>query len=1402
MIPLLLFSFQETFAQMQLEKLDRGVTAVSMGGAKVFVSWRWLGTEDDITFNLYRNGTKINATPLTVSNYTDNAGSTTASYSVTTIVNGVEQAASAGVTPWAQQYLKVPITAPAGGTTPDGIAYTYEANDASIADLDGDGQWEIILKWNPTNAKDNSQSGYTGNTYIDAYKMNGTRMWRIDFGRNIRSGAHYLDFMVYDFDGDGQAEMMARTAEATIDGTGVVIGNANADYRTTAGYILTGPEYITVFNGKTGKAMATKNLYPPRGVVADWGDNYGNRVDRFKACVAYLDGQRPSGVFTRGYYAKWGAEAIDWRNGQLTTRWTFMVPNNSADPNYSEGAHSLSVADVDGDGKQEVITGSLILDDNGTVYYNTNIGHGDALHVSDLDPDLAGLEISHIQEPVGNAGLYMYSGKTKNVLWRKATAAGETEGPGRGVCADISAQYRGAESWCAGGGIPGVFDCKGTLTTLAAPQSCNFLAWWDGDVLRELLNNTMIDKYGTGRLLTAYNIAPIASNNGTKSTPCLSGDIMGDWREEVIWRAAANDALYIFTTTTPSTYKFRTLMQDPQYRVAIAWQNTGYNQPPHLSYYLGDGMATPVKPNIAVIPPANLATCSATITSPSTAMCAGGSVVLTASSGASYKWFNGTTQVGTASTYTATAAGSYTVEVTTAAGCKATSAIKTITVNPLPVITQYIQVNAGAWLTAATASVCEGNTVNLGPHPNLAAGWSWIGPNNFTSTLRNPTLTNIVVANAGNYIATYTDANGCKATSTFVLQVTKPTASITSPVTSFCAGGSVVLSANTGTGLTYQWSNAAGAITGATNATYTATAAGAYTVEVTNTAGCKATSAVTQITVNATPIATITSTATAFCTGGSVMFTSSTGASYKWFNGTTQVGTAATYTATAAGAYTVEVTNASGCKATSTITQISVNTLPTATITAPATSFCTGGSVVLTASAGTSYKWFNGTTQVGTAATYTATTAGAYTVEVTNAAGCKATSAVTQITVNATPTAIITSTATSFCTGGSVMLTSSTGTSYKWFNGTTQVGTAASYTANAAGAYTVEVTNAAGCKATSAVTQIDAAGLPIAIITSPSTSFCNGGSVVLTSSAGTSYKWFNGTTQVGTAGSYKATVAGLYTVEVTNSAGCKATSTGVTITENTAAIATPTITAPATSFCAGGSVILSSSTGASYKWFNGTIQIGSSSAYTATAAGSYTVEVTNASGCKATSAPIQISIASTVTWYADADNDGLGDITNTLNACTKPSGYVAVAGDLCPADAGKTEAGNCGCGHTEASCLDCNGTPNGTAFIDNCSVCVGGTTGNIACVTTATINGTSATIHVVPQPFDANTTITVENYGMIQSYTIISASGALVETRQGLNSSEITVGEGIASGLYTVILITEKGTYTTKIVKR
>lgn len=578
-----------SYGQYQMEYVTRGVVAVRTGNNN-FVSWRWLGTEDDITFNLYRNGTKVNSSPLKVTNYTDNGAAESASYSVRAVVNNVEQPASEAVSVWAQNYLSIPLQKPSGD---------YVANDCSVADVDGDGVYEILLKWDPSNAKDNSQSGVTGNVLVDCYKLNGTRLWRIDLGRNIRAGAHYTQMAFYDFDGDGKAEFMCKTADGTKDGKGKVIGDASADYRNSGGYILSGPEFLTVFNGLTGEAMATANYIPARGNVGSWGDTYGNRVDRFRVGVGYFDGKRPSALFCRGYYTRLVMAAWDWRNGKLTNRWTFDG-NDPANKGYNgNGDHSLSIADVDDDGKQEVISGAAIIDDDGTPYYSTGYGHGDAMHVSDFDPDVPGIEVSNIQESYGKQGLYLYNAKSKKVLWTKpsTSATDDGEGPARGNCADISAAHRGAESW-ARGAVNGVFNCKGTAVNLPTPPTCNFFSWWDGDLLRELLDGTKITKYQGATLLTASGCA---SNNGTKSTPAISGDLFGDWREEVMFRTSDNSALRIYTTTIPSNYKFRTLVHDPQYRMALAWQNGAYNQPPHVSYYLGDGMETPGKPNIVMI---------------------------------------------------------------------------------------------------------------------------------------------------------------------------------------------------------------------------------------------------------------------------------------------------------------------------------------------------------------------------------------------------------------------------------------------------------------------------------------------------------------------------------------------------------------------------------------------------------------------------------------------------------------------------------------------------------------------------------------------------------------------------------------------------------------------------------
>ncbi|MEU9344254.1 rhamnogalacturonan lyase [Streptomyces sp. NPDC048278] len=579
----------------QVEALDRGVVSVHTDTGNL-VSWRWLGTDpDDVAFNVYRAGTKVNPTPVTGStNYFHSGAPAQADYTVRAIVNGVEQADSVHAIQFRAGYKDVPITPPAGGTTPDGVSYTYEANDASVGDLDGDGQLDFVLKWQPTNAKDNSQSGYTGDTVLDGIKLDGTRLWRIDLGRNIRSGAHYTQFQVYDYDGDGKAEVAMKTADGTVDGTGAVIGSASADYRNSGGYVLSGPEYLTMFNGLTGKAMGTVDYVPARGTVSSWGDSYGNRVDRFLAGTAYLDGSRPSLIMARGYYTRTVIAAWDWRNGAFTRRWTFDTNSstNTGKGYDGQGNHQLAVADVDGDGKDEIVYGSMAVDDNGSGLWTTKNGHGDALHVGDLDPARPGLEEFKVDEDSSKPSSWMADARTGEILW-STDPNGDN---GRGVSGDIWAGSAGAESWSSH--ADGVRNPQGTIVASRKPSSTNFLSWWDGDPVRELLDDTHIDKYGTSadtRLLTG---ADVHSNNSTKATPSLSGDILGDWREEVVWPTTDNTALRIYSTPYETTTRITTLLHDTQYRTALAWQNTAYNQPPHPSFFIGAGMTTAPRPTV------------------------------------------------------------------------------------------------------------------------------------------------------------------------------------------------------------------------------------------------------------------------------------------------------------------------------------------------------------------------------------------------------------------------------------------------------------------------------------------------------------------------------------------------------------------------------------------------------------------------------------------------------------------------------------------------------------------------------------------------------------------------------------------------------------------------------------
>ena len=585
----------------QVEDLDRGLVAAKRQQGGYYLSWRLLAGESrELGFNVYREGEKVNDKPIKeTTQYYDEEAAGPQSYMVRAVKDGKEQSSSnpARMLNNAQgsraAYMEIPLERPEKGRH----GGTYHPNDASVGDLTGDGEYEIVVKWSPSNSKDNSHSGVTDKVYLDAYTMDGEQLWRINMGPNIRAGAHYTQFMVYDFDGNGTSEIMVKTAPGTKDGTDTYLQQGPADsadheaiYRNSEGYILEGPEYLSVFGGRNGKELDTRRYIPPRGDVSDWGDDYGNRADRFLAGVAYLDGQRPSAIFSRGYYTRMVVAAWDFRNGELKHRWTF----DTDDPEYNnrkwkgQGNHQLSVIDADGDNKQEIIYGSVVIDDDGSGLHTTGLGHGDALHATYMKK---GAEVPQIFMPHEwkVPGVTLRNADDGSMLFRK-DKSGDI---GRGVAAPLDNDYPGFQFWAADG--LGLYNTDGEVIG-AIPSSTNHVIWWNGKLSRELLNKNRITQWNIDsnsgkQLLKAEGAASI---NGTKANPNLQADLFGDWREEVIFRTADNENLRVYTTTMSTDHSLYTLMHDPVYRVAIAWQNSGYNQPPHPGFYMAGDMELPV----------------------------------------------------------------------------------------------------------------------------------------------------------------------------------------------------------------------------------------------------------------------------------------------------------------------------------------------------------------------------------------------------------------------------------------------------------------------------------------------------------------------------------------------------------------------------------------------------------------------------------------------------------------------------------------------------------------------------------------------------------------------------------------------------------------------------------------
>lgn len=599
-----IFAFSQPYSG---EKLSRGLIGIPTEEGMYF-SWR-MTLEDaaGLQFDLYRSSNggaevKLNKEPIdrtsdfldrTVDYTVDNRWTlkaTTGEVATWTRLKGEER----------NPYLSIPICKPEDGEIA-GEPFTYTANDCSVGDLDGDGEYEIILKWSPSNSKRPPQRGFTGNTYLDAYKMDGTRLWRIDLGPNVRSGAATTNFLVFDFDGDGCAEICCKTGDGTVDGLGHRIGDAQVDWRTwdkkspTYGKIVNGPEYLTVFEGRTGKELDSKEYIPTRYPLDGWGgvggncgnDNTGGRSDRFTAGVAFLDGKTPSPVMVRGWYGRTVVAAWTFTNGALKHTWTF----DSAAPGWEAysgmGNHSVTVADFDGDGCDEICVGAMTVDHDGKGLFTTGLRHGDALHAGRFIPSRQGMQVFGVHENEGDneivkrtPAVAMFDGATGEIIWQD----GLGQDAGRGVAADIDPRYDGAECWCNIGGLRR--GDTGEIICNRKPDSCNFTIYWDADPLAELLDHVSISKWNwnaesTDLLLKAEGVV---SNNGTKGNPCLSGDILGDWREEVIWPSEDQTELRIYSTTIPAVDRRATWMNDRQYRLAIAWQNVAYNQPPHPSF--------------------------------------------------------------------------------------------------------------------------------------------------------------------------------------------------------------------------------------------------------------------------------------------------------------------------------------------------------------------------------------------------------------------------------------------------------------------------------------------------------------------------------------------------------------------------------------------------------------------------------------------------------------------------------------------------------------------------------------------------------------------------------------------------------------------------------------------------
>lgn len=624
-------------AQQVKEKLQRAPVAVKTSQG-MLVSWRWLTTDPtELTFSVYRNGTKVADGISDVTNWLDKEGKPGDTYRIETS-KGEKSEVKAWDNIFTSFDVKRPASIKSGNTTG-----RYRPDDMAVGDVDGDGNYELILKWLPDNQRDSGKDGYSSPVIISAYRMDGTPLWQkdINLGLNIRSGNHTTQLVVYDLDGDGKAELICKTACGSTDGTGKYVTEAGdakikavdntKTYVNSKGRVTGGEEFLTVFNGQTGEAMKTIWYSPSRSgedfptAATDgnsfWGDSQANRAERFNAAVAYLDGldKLPTAIFQRGYYKNCYIWAVDWDGKDLKTRWLHKglsgkwqtvdangkeLSSGSGASSFGQGVHGISVGDVNTDGYDEICTGGATIAHDGKLLCSTGMGHGDAIHLADLCPDRAGLELMmpH-EESVANYGYDVHDATTGELLVR-ATSSGDN---GRGLAADFIPANRGYEFWSSADG--NTYDCLTGNVVLSKKADTNFRIYWTGDPYDQTFDGRYDSATGkSAPRIRSYNTqsksiitfqefanygSPSACNT-TKATPCLQADLLGDWREELIMFQYEADytsptcKILIYSTPEPTKYKVPCLMEDHLYRMGIVWQNSSYNQPPHLGYYLPD----------------------------------------------------------------------------------------------------------------------------------------------------------------------------------------------------------------------------------------------------------------------------------------------------------------------------------------------------------------------------------------------------------------------------------------------------------------------------------------------------------------------------------------------------------------------------------------------------------------------------------------------------------------------------------------------------------------------------------------------------------------------------------------------------------------------------------------------